>query len=69
MAKKLKKHPCFKTVQKEIKKKIKEHKRAKKACPAKAKKFDLAIRELETLSSSLSAAYTGKSCPPSPKTD
>jgi len=64
MAKK-KKHPCFSAVDREIKKKIREFKRRKKAAKgAEKKKFDLAITKLESTGMALRAAFIGKtSCP------
>lgn len=63
--KKTKKHPCFAAVDREIKKKIREHKRRKKtANPKKRKELDLAICNLESTRLALRAAFIGRvTCP------
>ena len=60
------KHKAFGIVRREIAKKIREHKRnRRKVTPARRKKLDLAIRELQSLSKDLRAAFNigSRVCP------
>lgn len=62
------KHKAFVIVRREIAKKIRQHKRARRIAKEKAhkQKLNLAIRELETLQQKLAMTWNAKTCPKLP---